>query len=243
MAQVRGCHMVGSVPLPDTETVLRQCLAAQPDRLKRIPDGETGFRNLFTFWQAAVFQASPDLLVKFELNRPVPSGTFTEEQVQAGIEKLKQAGPLETGYDKFAVQSYGTFKKLKEDGVIPKATRFQVSIAGAANTLVPFVQTPFISQVEPLYLDALFRNIGTIQDSIPHKELAIQFDLAVETALWEGFAWFQPWFGDGNPDKVKEYIVDDIVRMISKVEQDVEVGLHNCYGEKCSMSLGGFDRD
>jgi hypothetical protein len=222
--------MVGSVPLPDTESVLRKCIAAQPDRLKRIPDGETGLRNLFTFWQAAVFKASPDIAVKFELNRPVPSGDFTKEQVNAGIEKLKQAGPLETNYDKAAIQSYSTFKKLKDEGVVPKEIRFQVSIATAGNTLLPFVQKPFVKHVEPLYLDALYRNIGTLQESIPHQELAIQFDLAVDTALWDGFAWFQPWFGDGNSDKIKDYIVDDIVRMISKVEKDVEVGLHNCYG-------------
>ena len=40
MAPVLGCHLVGSVPLPDAETVFRECLAALPGRLKRIPDGE-----------------------------------------------------------------------------------------------------------------------------------------------------------------------------------------------------------
>ncbi|KAK4560724.1 hypothetical protein LTR86_005303 [Recurvomyces mirabilis] len=228
---VRGCHMVGSVPLPDTESVLRQCTDGQPNRLKRIPDGETGFRNLFTFWQAACFQASPDLAVKFELNKPVPSGDFTPEEVDAGIEKLKKAGPLDTKYDAVAIESYTTFKKLKDEGVLSKNTRFQVSLATPPNVLTPFVQAPFISKVEPLYQDALYRSMQKIQDAIPHDQLAIQLDLALDTAFWEGFAWLEPWFGDGNIDKVKDYIIDYVIRMIGQVHEDVELGLHNCYGD------------
>ncbi|KAK0842731.1 hypothetical protein LTR87_016794 [Friedmanniomyces endolithicus] len=228
MARVRGVHMVGSVPLPDTETVLRQCLASQPDRLKRIPDGETGFRGMFTTWQMLLFQASPDLCTKFVHNAPVESGEFTDEQVDAGIKTLKEAGPLETGYDTHAIESYATFKKLKEEGVIPSAVRFQVSLATPPNVLTPFVQFPFQHKVEPLYQDALYRSMRKLQDSIPHKELAIQIDMAVDTAFAEGFL-FKPWFGEGNIEKIKEYIVDYTVRMIGQVEKDVEVGLHNCY--------------
>ncbi|KAK0267590.1 hypothetical protein LTS16_025189 [Friedmanniomyces endolithicus] len=230
MARVRGVHMVGSVPLPDTETVLRQCLASQPDRLKRIPDGETGFRGMFTTWQMLLFQASPDLCTKFVHNAPVESGEFTDEQVDAGIKTLKDAGPLETGYDTHAIQSYATFKKLKEEGVIPSAVRFQVSLATPPNVLTPFVQLPFQHKVEPLYQDALYRSMRKLQDSIPHKELAIQIDMAIDTAFAEGFL-FKPWFGEGNIEKIKEYIVDYTVRMIGQVEKDVEVGLHNCYGD------------
>ena len=35
-----GVHMVGSVPLANTEAVLRECTKAQPQRLKRVTDGE-----------------------------------------------------------------------------------------------------------------------------------------------------------------------------------------------------------
>lgn len=232
MAQVLGCHMVGSVPLPDTETVLRQCSAAQPNRLKRIPDGETGFRNFFTFWQAACFQASPELVTQFSANnQPIPHGEFTDEQIEAGIEKLKAAGPLETNYDNVAIESYGVFKKLKDEGAIHQSTRFQVSIVTAPNVLTPFVQLPFQAKVEPIYKDALDRALHKVQDHIPHQDLAIEIDLAVDTAFYEGHAIFKPWFGDGDQDKVKEYIVDYVVHMIGQVDKDVEVGLHNCYGE------------
>ncbi|KAK5117552.1 hypothetical protein LTR62_004974 [Meristemomyces frigidus] len=229
--QVRGCHMVGSVPLPDTETALRQCTEGQPGRLKRIPDGETGFRGLFTYWQGACFQASPDLAVKFEQNAPVPCGEFTPAQVEAGVQKLRAAGPMETKYDEVAIDSYATFRKLKEEGVIGKATRFQVSMATPPNVLGPFVEGPFQAKVEPLYQEALYKSMQRIQEHIPHDQLAIQIDLALDTAYWEAFPWFKPWFGDGDIEKVKDYIIAYLVRMIGQVHEDVELGIHNCYGD------------
>ena len=38
-------HFVGSIPLPDAETVFRTLAAATAPHLKRLPDGETGIRK------------------------------------------------------------------------------------------------------------------------------------------------------------------------------------------------------
>jgi len=38
-------HFVGSIPLPDAETVFRTLAAATGPHLKRLPDGETGIRK------------------------------------------------------------------------------------------------------------------------------------------------------------------------------------------------------
>jgi hypothetical protein len=38
-------HFVGSIPLPDTETVFRTLSAAAGPHLIRLPDGETGIRK------------------------------------------------------------------------------------------------------------------------------------------------------------------------------------------------------
>src|ERR1041384_1868354 len=38
-------HYVGSIPLPDSETVFRTLSAATGPHLKRLPDGETGIRK------------------------------------------------------------------------------------------------------------------------------------------------------------------------------------------------------
>jgi hypothetical protein len=38
-------HFVGSIPLPDAETVFRTLAAATGSHLRRLPDGETGIRK------------------------------------------------------------------------------------------------------------------------------------------------------------------------------------------------------
>ncbi|KAH9814277.1 hypothetical protein Tdes44962_MAKER05715 [Teratosphaeria destructans] len=230
MANVQGCHMVGSVPFANTEAVLRQCPAALPHRLKRIPDGETGPRNYFTLGQMAVFRASPMVLTQFVDNKPLAANDDTPEEIEAGLKRLQDAGPLETGYDVAAIESYAVFKALKDEGVLDRGTRFQVCLPTPPNALSPLVQKSFQAKLEPMYTDALYRAMENIQRQIPHGELAIQIDLAVDTAYWER-TLYEPWFGGGDFEAIKNYIVEYIVRMIGQIDQDVEVGIHNCYGE------------
>ena len=49
MAADRGqdpiVHFVGSIPLPDAETVFRTLASAAGRHLRRLPDGETGIRK------------------------------------------------------------------------------------------------------------------------------------------------------------------------------------------------------
>lgn len=234
---VHGVHLVGSVPLPDAESVFRQCLAAvPPSRLKRIPDGETGDRQLFTTFQAGAFDAYPAMKVEFIHNAPVNNKDFTPEQVDEGIEVLRNAN-IETGYDTNAITNYDVFRRLRDEGVVPKGVKFQVSVPTVANVIVPFVQRAFLRRVEPIYEQALFKAVRHIQDAIPHEDLAFQLDIALDTAFWEatnpetvkendGLQWFQPWF-EGD---VKDYCTKYIVRFCDQVDQDVEVGMHNCYG-------------
>ncbi len=41
----RGAHLVGSVPLANSEAVFRELSARLPGRLRRVPDGEIGIRT------------------------------------------------------------------------------------------------------------------------------------------------------------------------------------------------------
>lgn len=236
MAVVKGFHLVGSVPLPDTDAVFRQCMATCPGRLRRIPDGETGQRQQFTTFQAQVFLAYPPMLTEFVHNAPINTNEFSPEQIDEGIEALKKAN-IQTGYDAAALESYATFRRLRDQGIIPKGLRFQVCLPTVANVIIPFVQRAFQSRVETVYEEALFRAVRRIQDEIPHEDLAIQIDTAADTAFWEatnpesvkensGLAWFKPWW-DGD---VKQYHTQYLQRFIAQIDQDVELGVHNCYG-------------
>lgn len=223
----QGCLLLGSVPLSDNETVFRTCMETMPGRLKRIPDGETGNRTMFTYWQAAVFQSAPETLVKFTLNGVAPSKDFTPSEISAGIAKLQAAG-LETGYDTVAIESYAVFKKLQNEGVISPGIRFQVCIPSVANVVTPFIERAFQPAVYPLYEAALVRAITNIQAHIPHSDLAIQLDLSIDNAFWDG-QYMTPWFADSHD--VKDFVVQYILRMIAPIADDVELGIHNCYGD------------
>lgn len=242
-AHVRGCHLVGSVPLPDVESVFRSVTAALPNRLRRITDGEPGKRQGFTTFQAEVFAAYPAMLTEFVHNAPIQDKQFTPEQVEEGIATLKKAG-IRTGYDDAAIESYATFRKLRDEGAIPKGVKFQVCMPTVANVISPFIQRAFQAKVEPVYEEAFFKAIRRIQDEIPHEDLAIQVDVALDTAFWEatnpqtkkensGLEWFQPWW-EGD---VKKYQTDYLVRWAAQIDQDVEFGMHNCYGQFNRMNL------
>jgi hypothetical protein len=56
-----GVHLVGSVPLTDTETVFRTCASRLGRHVRRLPDGETGERDNYVVWQLPKLQAQPDL--------------------------------------------------------------------------------------------------------------------------------------------------------------------------------------
>jgi hypothetical protein len=61
-----GVHLVGSVPLASADAVFRTVAAAVGDRLRRMPDGETGPRSDWILWQYPVFSSRP----QFEVGPP-----------------------------------------------------------------------------------------------------------------------------------------------------------------------------
>lgn len=52
-----GAQLVGSVPLANAETVFRTLSAGLGDRLRRLPDGETGPRADWIVWQYPVLSS------------------------------------------------------------------------------------------------------------------------------------------------------------------------------------------
>lgn len=75
MEHVQGVHLIGSIRLPSTthdnrpkvEEIFTETPALLPGLLKRISDGELGFRDSFVGWQNLCFFATPWLLHDGEL--------------------------------------------------------------------------------------------------------------------------------------------------------------------------------
>ncbi|WP_285117519.1 hypothetical protein [Leifsonia sp. fls2-241-R2A-40a] len=222
---IRGAHLVGSVNLPDAESVFRTVSAHLGDRMHRIPDGEVGERF---YW------------VQFQTNRldrmagisRIPVEPFFLREVFDGrpfrLDDGVSADDLvfpDLGYAESALDSYAVFRELREEGVIAPGTRFQVSLPTPAGVVGPFIVAEDRAAFEPAYERALFGELQRILDGIPHEDLAIQWDTAVEFALLEGR--MPSWFGDD----VLAGVVERATRQAAAVPADVQVGYHLCYGD------------
>jgi hypothetical protein len=67
-------HFVGSIPLPDAETVFRTLSAATGPHLRRLPDGETGIRKTWIRFLQQVLADNPAI----EVASDVPPFKFTQ---------------------------------------------------------------------------------------------------------------------------------------------------------------------
>ena len=104
------------------------------------------------------------------------------------------------GYADAARASYRTFARLKRDGVVPVACRFQVCLPTPLAPISAFVVPEHQAALEPVYEARLLRELGRILEEMPHDQLAIQWDTNFEFGMLEGV--FPVWFADvkgGHP--------------------------------------------
>ncbi len=219
--QPRGALLVGSIPLGSAEEVFRTASAILGKWLRRIPDGETGERLGWIGWQLSILASLP----QFETEPPSPNTYPPLPRVklrsQAASDEIT-FGQL--GYADAAKASYADFSRLKQTGVIPAGCRFQVSLPTPLAPINVFVAPQDKAVVEPPYEARLLAELDEIAAAIPHNDLAIQWDVAVEMAIWEGL--WPTHFTD-----VKTGIIERLVRIGNRVPADVELGYHLCYGD------------
>jgi hypothetical protein len=224
MTAPTGVHFVGSIALKSTEEVLERLCFTVARHLRTIPDGETGERDTFTRWQAKLFPLGiikDQTLKLFNITNP----PAVPEDLTSIFEKLH------TGYEDAARESYQVFKHTKNRGLIPDQVKFQVGLPSTVNGMA-VVRKDYQPLLEPYYEAALSRAARTIQDNIPHEDLAIQIDCAIDFAMLEGayskpnFAYMAPWF-----EPIEEGVLERIVRCARQIDPDVELGFHLCYGD------------
>lgn len=225
--KVRGAHLVGSVPLSSEEEVFRVMGEHLGDRLRRVPDGETGPRSLWIAYQVGVFNQIP------ELELFIPQAGMVDGQPfgttgQPHFRVRDGADPHDVkfdnlGYADVALASYEIFEQLQRDGVIPASSRFQVSLPTAQSVVSAFLGDYF-DILEAPYEAAMMHEVERILAGIPHDKLAMQWDVCIEVIQWEGGmpAAFTP---------VKEGIIERLARAGAAVSDDVELGFHLCYGD------------
>ncbi len=216
-----GVHLVGSVPLRSAEDVFRAAAASLGDRLRRIPDGETGPRSDWILWQYPVFSSQP----QFEVGPP-GAGSY-RALPQLRLRSGETRGEIrfgDLGYANAAVASYRTFAALKRDGVIAPSCRFLVSLPTPLAPVSAFVALEHRADCEPAYESRMLAEMSQIVEAIPHDQLAVQWDARYEFAILEGR--LPAWFADPRTG-----ILERLLRLARQVPREVELGYHLCYGD------------
>ena len=237
MCDVHHIHMVGSVPLPDGESVFRSLSNELGPWLKRLPDGETGERGRWIYWQREMLIEHP----AFELANDIPQMELREwngrVMRRAPYVRLKadvdsKSVKIETGYAAAAFASYKQFCTLRDDGAIPAGVKFQVCLPTAISSAYQHVAPSSINDFIAIYEPALMGDLQVIVDGIPHHDLSIQWDICQEVLIYEDY---QPYAH--RPDNYKQLIAEELTRIGNAVPAGVDMGYHLCYGSPADAHL------
>lgn len=215
-----GAHLVGSVPLANADEVFRTVAAGLGDRLRRLPDGETGPRADWIVWQYPVLSSRS----QFEVAPPAPG--FYRALPRLRLRPGEDGADLRLGslgYAEAALGSYATFAALKRDGVVPRGCRFQVSLPTPLAPVSAFVALADQEAVERAYEAAMTVELEQILDRVPHEQLALQWDTNFEFGMLDGH--FPVWFDD-----VRAGVLERLLRLGRFVPPEVELGYHFCHG-------------
>jgi hypothetical protein len=225
----RDIHLVGSVPMATAQEVFETVSAALGRRVKRLPDGETGERGDWITWLEPVFANSPALQKSGEFFRVHASGTGRERYT------LKPGcGPQDVRFDNLlyadiARNSYAVFRRLKEAGKIPPGTRFQVDLVPAHSVIWLYLVDALHGPLDPIYNEAVKREVDKIAAVIPHDELAIQFDVA--SAVFARLERNEASSYGRSKQETQETFSSILVDLGNRVPADIDLLYHLCYGD------------
>jgi len=217
-------HLVGSIGLDTVDEVFKTVGDLLGPYLRRVPDGEVGGRRLWISWQYPLLRASPYL-------RPDPSGAIrpTNRFPLLTLAEGVAAADVhfgELGYAREARASYLDFVAARSVGILPKGIRFQVCLPTPFAVVSSVVVPAALPAVEAAYERAMLAEIAALCRHISHRDLCIQWDVCNEMVIWDG----QP--SDAVPAGVpRQALIERMQRLCATIPQDVELGLHLCYGD------------
>jgi hypothetical protein len=228
-------HFVGSIPLPDSETVFRTLSGACGPHLVRLPDGETGIRKTWIRFLQDVLAKDPAI----EVATDVPPFKFVQwdGKVVREIPRLRikpgatlDAARLRTGYADMAIESWGVFERMQKAGVIPPKVKFQISlptpIAPTYNNMIPSDRQKLLAALVPHFIG----EVAKIAKALPNDRIAIQWDVCQEVLAWENYY-------DKGPVDFRTETIDMLTRIGDAVPAGIELGYHLCYGSPADEHL------
>jgi hypothetical protein len=226
-AMGKRVHLVGSVALSTSAEVFEQVSARVGNDIARLSDGETGGRGVPFPFQADLVVSitkTPGMVFK-HVCKVSAELTFNHYGLAPGA----RAEDIEFGALGFAAaakESYPEFKQLQAAGKIPADVRMQVGLPTPLLLEIGFVTVTDVIPLWPAFERAMLRELKEIAASIPHVDLAIQWDVAAEIcAILEGGVAQLAEMVD------REELLNSIARITEAVPLDVQAGWHFCYGD------------
>jgi hypothetical protein len=223
----------GSVPIQPADSVFETLNRHCGPFLKRIPDGEQ------VDWVIAainVMAASPGLQVR-ETGIVLSTADTPFGGMQLPALSLRR-GPQDVHIERFGYadairQAYRQLADLKQRRVIPAQVRLQATLPapGTAGGTIMADWGDVLSIVQP----PLAAEVDGFSEAVPAAELAVQFDLPVETGLEE---WRRnpgrfgtPIYGELDkawPSADLEALMRPVAELASRVPAEAELGFHVC---------------
>jgi hypothetical protein len=218
-------HFNGGVNLPDAETVMREIAARVPFGVDRIPDGETGDRQQWIFFQLQKFWQTPGLVQADPQDLPDAPGYDQMPKVRlADGQSPDDVAWPNLGYADAYIGSFSIFRRLQDEGVIGPGVRFQVEYPTPLASINAWVVDDQQDLLEASYRRALWADLERVLTTLPHDQIAVQWDVAVEFGILDA--------GFGVTDThTFDDVVERLARNVEQVPADVPVGLHLCYGD------------
>jgi hypothetical protein len=225
----REVYLVGSVPMANAEQVFEAVSAAFGPRIRRIPDGETGERGDWITWLEPVFAASPALEKSGEYFRVHATGTGRERYKLKPGRKPEDVHFDNLHYADIAQKSYAAFKRLKDAGKIPVATKFQIDLVPAHSVIWLYLVDTLHAPIDPIYNAAVKREIDKIAAALPHGEIAIQFDVA--SAVFARLERNQASSYGQTKEEMQERFSNILIDLGNRVPAGIDLMFHLCYGD------------
>jgi hypothetical protein len=224
-----GIHVVGSVPLDNAAQVFETLSKKLGPGLQSLPDGETGPRLNWLPWLEPIFSEHGDFERSPEVFSVHASATpFKRWRPKPGVDP-KSVRFTKLPHTGFALESWKDFQRLKKSGVIPANVRYQCDIASIPSLTAAFVEEQYHDVLTPALETAVIGEIRKICDAIPHKELAIQYDVA--SSIFFYLESGKPTKYGATREEMMKSFVPMHIRLGDAVPKDVHLYYHFCYGD------------
>jgi len=234
--------LVGSIPYDTAEQVYHAVGPTLGPHMPFMPDGEVGERIYWINHLAyRVFHGHPDIET---IERPIDENGVEAWRslqlntnsrwifkVKAGVKQVKFGDPgWRLGYARDAINSYFIFKTLRAEGVLPPDLRFQVAIPLTASGIrLFFPDDEDYTLIRDGFTEALHHEVSKIFENIPHNDLAIQWDCAIEDTIIE-----KALSKAGGPTPEVKSMVSELFAPANEtsahIPPEVQLGYHACYG-------------